>query len=207
MKSVNVMALCMIVSVISFLGFVVENVWLCMTKGYIDNRNMCFPFLLGYGIAILLIYIILGTPKKVWFFGKVIQIQNRVIRGLVYFVGVMICVSVGEILLGTFVEKACGFYWWDYSNLPMHITRYTTIPTSAMFSLLIVIFMELCFAPLYHFFVKWNYHILRGTALVLSVIMMGDFVYNAYKMYKLRGMIRRWRMDTKRSRLYKKLHA
>ena len=60
MKETHILALCMIAAVISFLGFIVENVWLTATKGYIDNRNMCFPFLLGYGIAILLIFIILG---------------------------------------------------------------------------------------------------------------------------------------------------
>ena len=27
-------------AVVSFLGFVVENIWLAMTKGYINNRNM-----------------------------------------------------------------------------------------------------------------------------------------------------------------------
>ena len=41
-------------AVVSFLGFVVENIWLAMTKGYINNRNMNAPFLLGYGLLILL---------------------------------------------------------------------------------------------------------------------------------------------------------
>ena len=34
-------------AVVSFLGFVVENIWLAMTKGYINNRNMNAPFLLA----------------------------------------------------------------------------------------------------------------------------------------------------------------
>lgn len=38
-------------AVVSFLGFVVENIWLAMTKGYINNRNMNAPFLQGYGLA------------------------------------------------------------------------------------------------------------------------------------------------------------
>lgn len=29
---------------VSFLGFVVEDGWLALTKGYIDNRNMHLPF-------------------------------------------------------------------------------------------------------------------------------------------------------------------
>ena len=39
-------------TVVSFLGFVVENVWLAFTKGYIDNRNMALPFLLGSSYTI-----------------------------------------------------------------------------------------------------------------------------------------------------------
>ena len=45
---VDVMALGMIVSVVSFLGFVVENIWLAAIKGYMDNRGVRFPFLIGY---------------------------------------------------------------------------------------------------------------------------------------------------------------
>ena len=70
MEAKSLFALLMVLAVVSFIGFVVENVWLAATKGYMDNRNAFFPFLMGYGIAILLIHIIVGTPKKLWLFGK-----------------------------------------------------------------------------------------------------------------------------------------
>lgn len=206
MKETHILALCMIAAVISFLGFVVENVWLTATKGYIDNRNMCFPFLLGYGIAILLIYIILGTPKKLWLFGKVILIKNKLIKTLLYFLGVMICVSVGEIVIGTFVEKTCHFCWWDYTQLPLHITQYTSIPTSAMFSSLITFFMDYFFVPLFHYFSAWNYNTLHSVASILCAITIGDFLYNSYKMYKTNGPVIRWTRITKGSWLYRQLH-
>ena len=44
----SICALCMNIAFISFLGFCVENLWLAITKGYMDNRNMLFPFLFGY---------------------------------------------------------------------------------------------------------------------------------------------------------------
>jgi hypothetical protein len=31
---------------VSFLGFCLENIWLLLRKGYVDNRNMSLPFLL-----------------------------------------------------------------------------------------------------------------------------------------------------------------
>ncbi|MCM1113511.1 MAG: putative ABC transporter permease [Muribaculum sp.] len=191
----DVIALGMIVSIISFLGFVVENIWLAATKGYVDNRGMCFPFLIGYGVAALMIYGIFGTPQKLCFFKKVIRVQNRMIRLLVYFTEVMLCVCIGEILLGTFVEKVCHFYWWDYSCVPLHLTRYTSIPTSAVYSILITFFMDTLFVPLCSFFQKQNSIIFCIVTVLLLALMVADYLYNVCMMYRTHGMVRRWRIN------------
>lgn len=52
------------ITIISFLGFCVENVWLAFTQKCIDNRNMSLPFLLGYGLAVVGIYFIFRTLKN-----------------------------------------------------------------------------------------------------------------------------------------------
>ncbi|MCM1100998.1 MAG: putative ABC transporter permease [Acetatifactor muris] len=190
----DVMALGTIAVVVSFLGFVVENVWLAVSKGYIDNRGMCFPFLFGYGAAFLMIYMILGTPKKLCFLGRTIRVQNKIIRLLVYIVGVMLCICIGEIMLGIFVEKACHFCWWDYSEIPLHITRYTSIPTSIAYSLIVTLFMEVFSAPLYRFFQQQNFVVLCIVTVLLFTLMTADFIYNAYMMYRTHGLVRRWRV-------------
>ncbi len=207
MKFTNLFALCMVMIIVSMLGFWVENIWLAMTKGYMDNRNMCFPFLIGYGLGMLLILLIIGTPKKMWLFGKLLRIQNRMLRILVYFLVVMMCISVGEVMMGVFVEKVCHFSWWDYSRLPLHITQYTSIPTSMMFASMVTLFMQHCLEPLFYFFVKWDYDVLRTSAIGLLGILMGDFLYNAYLMYQTRGLIDRWRIDMTGNRLYKRIHT
>lgn len=185
-------ALCMIMAVVSFMGFVVENVWLAITKGYIDNRNMEFPFLMGYGMAIIAIYFMFGTPGKMVLFGKELAL-DKCRKKMLYFLVVMLCVSVGEIALGTFVEHTCHVYWWDYSNVPFHITRYTSIPTSILFSGMIVIFMEYVFTPLYAFFLSWDSRILYPMAVVLLIIMLGDLLGAGYRMYKGKRVIRKLR--------------
>lgn len=190
-------ALMMIVAVISFLGFAVENLWLLVTKGYMDNRGMLFPFLIGYGLAVLLIYCLFGTPRKLCFFEKTIRIKSKLLRLLFYFFIVMLCICVGEILLGKLVEKTCHFCWWDYSKLPLHITQYTSIPTSAGFSVLIVIFMNTIFMPLYEYFLSWEDKLLQNTSVILFMLMLSDYIYNAYFMYKKKGMNIRWRIDVK----------
>lgn len=206
MEMKSLLALCMVLAVVSFLGFVVENVWLAATKGYMDNRNAFFPFLFGYGIAILLIYIIVGTPKKLWLFGKVLVIKNRFVKRLLFLLAAILCVCIGEIVLGTLVEKFCHFTWWDYSRLPLHITKYTSVPTSIAFGLLISVFMECCFEPLYVFFMNWKESILWIWAVSITLLMTWDMVYHGIRMYKQCGTTNRWRIDTTDWKVYQRLH-
>ena len=61
----DIYSLGIMVAVISFLGFSLENLWLSLTKGFIDNRNMNAPFLMGYGLLVVGMYLLLGTPE-IW---------------------------------------------------------------------------------------------------------------------------------------------
>ena len=205
MKAVNFFALCMMIALISFLGFVVENLWLLVSKGYMDNRNMVFPFLIGYGLAVIAIYLLFGTPEKICILKKVIGIENRTVSCGIYFLIVMVCISIGEIVLGTVVEKTCHFYWWDYSDLPFHITRYTSIPTSAAFTTIIVFFMGKLFMPIYNWFLLWDKTILAVVSIGLMTIMVVDYVYSAYYMYTKKKMQRRWRREIPDNWFYRKL--
>ena len=81
-------------ALISLLGFIVENLWMLTRSGFIDNRNMNLPFLLGYGLAVVGMYLLIGTPKKGHF--------------LFYFTIVFFMVSFGEIALGFLVESSAA---------------------------------------------------------------------------------------------------
>lgn len=200
----KIFALFMMVAMVSLLGFFVENIWLTVTKGYMDNRNMMFPFLLGYGLAIVAIYLLFGTPEKICILGNVLQIESRSASYGLYFVLVMLCVSVGEIVLGTLVEKTCHFYWWDYSELPLHITRYTSIPTSAAFASIIVFFMGKLYTPVYNRFLEWNPKALMMLSVGLMVMMTADFLYSAYYMYTKKKMNQKWRLEMTGTWFYRK---
>lgn len=195
MKAGSIYALCMVIVFVSFWGFVVENLWLAVVKGYVDNRNMVFPFLIGYGLAILAIYLLFGTPENICLFGKNLYPGSRALAYGIYFLAVMVAVSVGEIILGTVVEKICHFYWWDYSKLPLHITRYTSIPTSIGFSALIVTFMSRVFIPIYQWFLSWNESLLAVVSIGLITILIADYLYSIAYMIMKKQMHRRWRIN------------
>ena len=186
--------LCMMVAVMAFLGWTVENVFMALTCGCIDNRSMYLPFLLGYGIGVVAIYLLLGTPKELRVFGRPIVVDSKIKRIIIYMIEGIILVSVGEIVIGTVVEEVCGFEWWNYSSYPLHVTKYTSLPTSFLFATLITVFMNFCFVPIYNFFEKWNGKVLRVVSIVLMVLMVADFLYAAYQMYETGWLLIRWRI-------------
>ena len=187
----------MVAVVVGLIGFCVENIWLAFSKGFMDNRNMCLPFLLGYGIAMLLVYILFGLPHRPLFFGTKVVIKSSVRRYMYYYLMIVICICVGEILLGKTVEKICGFQWWNYSWIPLHITQYTSIPTSMGFSAIVFLFMRYCLELLMNLFLGLNEKTLVLMSLLFGIILSIDMVYNLYLIYKNGEGTVRWRIEFK----------
>ena len=156
----------------SFLGYVVENIWNYFTNGYVDNRNMFLPFLVGYGIAIWLVYIFFGVPST---------------RKLpLYCVKILLFTTAAEIALGYTVEAICGFHYWDYTSLPLHFTPYASVITSLGFMLVVSLFMNVHFTPLMKLFRKWTEHkAVRILAVLLVVLMAVDLIASFIRMYTL----------------------
>lgn len=196
-----------IIAVISLLGFLTENIWLAFTKGFMDNRNMLFPFLLGDGLAAIAMYALFGTPTNPSFFGKTLEFDSRFLSICYYMFIVFSCVCVGELILGNVVEKIFQIEWWNYTRLPLHIGKYTSVPTSLGFASIITLFMHFCFMPLQNFFMKWDYKILFVIAILLMGIMTLDFLHSGIYMMRHKSLMKLWRVDMKGSKIYTLLHT
>ncbi len=177
-------------ALISFLGFDLENIWLLFTKGFMDNRNMHLPFLFGYGLLVVGMYLVFGTPQNVRFLGHSIQAQ---FPRAAYFFMAFVAVSVGELMLGHFVHRFFGFDYWNYEWIPLHLTKYTSVPTSAGFALIITAFMYFVFPKVMEMisrgdsvFIKW-----LGIALVAAMVL--DFAVSFTQMYKSQSLNSLWR--------------
>ncbi len=189
----DVYALGIMTAVVSFLGFVVENVWLAITKGYINNRNMNAPFLLGYGILMVVFYLVLGTPNKMMLpKGIRGRIKSRG-RYLLYFLCAFVAVCVAEIALGEIVERLCHIEYWNYSNLPMHMTKYTSVPTSIVFAAMITFFMGVCFEPLMNLICHIDPRWMKIISIILMVIMLSDFFVSFGIMIKKKNYFLKWK--------------
>lgn len=195
MNKINRFALIIVLVIVSFLGFCTENIFLSWSVRYIDNRNMVLPFLWGYGLSILAIFLIFGTPDNPKLLKKQLDFGSSATNLLYYFTASFLCVCVGEVLLGYAVEYGLGIIWWDYTRLPLHITRYTSIPTSLCFATLITVFMKFFFYPLVILCSKVNPLVLKALAVflvfVLSVDMLNSFLY----MLNRHEILNLWRID------------
>lgn len=170
-----------VVVVCSFIGFVIENAWIGIRYGFFDNRNMNLPFLLGYGLAVVIFYLVLGLPEEG--------------TDLRYFAEVFVLVSLGEILLGMTVEKICGIYYWDYSALPLHLTRYTSMFTSIGFAYIITLFMRNCLPRIMNFFEGCLSLEFGSFSLVSFVVLVVDFFVSFGYMKKHRDFYRKWKVS------------
>lgn len=183
-----------LVIIVSFMGFAVENIWLALTKGYINNRNMQLPFLLGYGLAMVAIYILFGIPSEMKLLNRFPVKASRLAKYLLYFLCVMLCISIGEIILGMVTEKFCNIEYWNYSLIPLHITKYTSVPTSMGFAAMVTLFMEKAFPLLMDKLSGLDTRAVCVVTCVLLVMMLADFVISYGHMIKTQNFNEKWRI-------------
>ena len=180
-------------AVIAFLGFCLENIWLAIRKGYIDNRNMSLPFLMGYGAAVIGIYFVFGTHNKPSVL--ITMLASHGYERILYIADIFLAVSIGEITLGKTVEHLCGIRYWDYSSLPMHITPYTSVPTSLCFTVIIVLYMDKCFIQLAGRLDSLPAYPAFAAGSMVFGLMAIDLVRSFYVMYRTRALNERWRIQ------------
>lgn len=182
------------VILISFFGFCFENIWMLFRHSLVDNRNMFLPFLLGYGLFVVALYHIFGVPDRILNKYKI----NSPVRYVIYMAIIFVLVSVGEIALGFFVEWVCGFHYWDYTSIPLHLTRYTSIPTSIGFALVISLFMGYAFIPLQKMIKKKSKKVPILILVFILAILIIDMNFSFKKMKVNKGHNRIWAFVVKK---------
>ncbi len=187
-------SLCLVIALVSFCGYLVETIFVALTLGYIDNRNMMLPFLFGYGLGMAGIWGAFGTPTEPRFFGIRVRPAKMGLRVLYYAAVVFLFVSLGEALFGIFVEEVFHITWWDYSGIPLHVTKFTSVPTGLGFTALIMGFIHFAFERLLGLFSRMNRTLLSTLAVVLMVALCVDFIASGVQMYLTEDFVVYWRL-------------
>ena len=162
----SISAYAVMLTLVSFLGFLIENTWIVLTEGFVDNRNMNAPFLIGYGVIVLLIYRFMGTPEQLT---GILQFARGWTRH--------------------------GRISWSYEALPLHITRYTSLPTSVSFAFLIVFFMGIVYTPAMKWITRVDNRVLRVVSLLLVLLLVLDCGSCFLYMRNHRNFYYRWKIQ------------
>lgn len=180
----------------SGLGFWVENLFRLATKGILDSRHQFFPFLFAYGLAIFVLYAIFGTPQRMRFFGvRLFAAQtkaNAARRALVYFLLLFFSIFFGEMGFGLLCERVSGVHFWDYSDIPLHVTRYTSVPTCLLFSAGILLLMRFVFEPLMRQLSRIPLSAARPISIVLCTLIFADFLVMSVCLYAFKMLPEYW---------------
>lgn len=188
--------LCAILTVIiiaSFIGFCVENLWILLRHGFIDNRGMRLPFLFGYGIACIAMYLCFGLPDSPKFFS--IEITNTSYTHLIYAIFLFVAIMIGESMLGHIIEFFTSIQWWDYSSIPFHIGRYTSVPTSIGFTFGAFIFFDKLFPALYDMGEKIYSAGLSGVIIIVTTLLLLDNIHALTYMHKYHHTYSSWKYE------------
>lgn len=179
--------------IISFIGFCFEDLWMVFRYSLLDNRNMFLPFLFGYGLFIIVLYYVFGTPKKIFNKYEFCKPINYIIYIIICFIGV----SIGELSLGIIIEKIFNFNYWDYSSIPLHFTRYTSVPTSLGFSLIITFFMNYLYIPLQNKIKNISKRIPTFLVIIVFLALIIDMSISYYNMVNNGGRNVIWMINLK----------
>lgn len=163
------------------IGYWVENLFRLFSKGILDSRNQILPFLFCYSIAMWALYFALGTPKKSRIFNhKIISddsIKSQRLSVLCYFLISFFFIFFGEIVVGTMFEKISGIQLWNYSGIPLHMTQYTSVPTTIALSTGVIVLMEYFFTPLMNAIHKLKKKTVLKIDYILGGLIIIDWLY------------------------------
>lgn len=116
---------------VSFIGWIGENTVKLISSSTIDSRFHILPFISPYALIPFALHIMLGDPDNIKFFGKSLfrkkSLKSRIASNFITYFVICTAVFLGEFLVGNLWEKFFGVKLWDYSNQPLHLTRYVSI--------------------------------------------------------------------------------
>lgn len=177
---VRASTLFLICYIAAFLGWWVENIFRSFSAGVFDSRHQLLPFLGAYGFGIFVMFFIFGTPTEMRVFKKRIlperTAKNHILRGVIYCALMFVLILFGEMGMGMLFEKVFGVKAWNYTSIPLHITRYTSIPTTLAFTAGIFLLMQFAFPHAVKLIDKIPDKTAFVLALVLGILIAADWL-------------------------------
>lgn len=165
--------------VVSFIGFIAENVCKAIGSGIIDDRHQILPFLFAHGFGIIVLYLVFDVPSSMRLFKhKIFKDDSKTsitIKHIAYYFIIFFFIFFGEIMVGMIYEKLCGVVAWNYTSVPLHVTKYTSIPTTFGYTTCVYLIMRYVFPFCNYLLEKMPRKTSRFIVGLLFVLVVCDF--------------------------------
>ncbi len=162
---------------LSFLGWLWEMLFMLLAyKKFADRGFLSLPICPIYGITIMLAFYLFGTPHRGRYALK--RIKPAFWRYAFYLFFAFLLPTVAELIVGLFYHKVYGVRLWNYSNRPLHIGGYVSLPISLSWAVALTLFMRIFFLPMRNFFQSAKTKPAVISASILFVAALADFIYN-----------------------------
>ncbi len=155
----------LVFTIAAIAGYFIETGFVFLSVGKIVKRGMLIgPYCPIYGFGALILYSCFYNIKS--------SIKN-----------IPLIFLMASLILGSF-ELVCGIGFkyilniemWNYSDKPLNILNYTTVPILIGWGILGTIYVFLIHPIILKFVNKFKPSIMRKIALVISVIFICDFI-------------------------------
>ena len=157
----------------SFLGWAFETVITRLQTGkFYDRGFMYMPFCPIYGVSLIIVYFLLGTPNEGR--GLLKNEENPVKRQLLYLPFAFFIPTAAELLVGFFFDALFGVSLWSYSGLPLNFRGYISLPISLGWMALVFLFMKYLFSPFKTLVFKTPKGVAIGLSSLLFIALVAD---------------------------------
>ena len=121
--------LLLIAILVSHLGWIMEMLLFYFSFDVIADRGfVTLPFCPIYGITVVVIYLLIGTPRSG---GALLSgLSPSGVRVLLYFVSATLIPTLTELIGGEIMEKISGRVLWDYTSMKYNIGKYISLESS-----------------------------------------------------------------------------
>lgn len=165
----------------AFIGWIAENVSKIIIGGAFDSRFHLLPFIGIYAVIPFSFHIALGNPDSLAPFGKRLFKENsrksRIISNIVCYVSICAAVFLGELIVGNAWDILFGVKLWNYSNLPLHLTRYTSVVSTFGFGTGAYLLFKFMCIPLYKLLKnKFSYTAAKWIVMTLGTLIFLDMM-------------------------------
>lgn len=163
---------------VSFLGWIVENIFRAFCNRTIDSRFHLLPFLSPYGLIVFAFYLLLGEPDDLAVFGKHVFRQKSkatiILSNIIAWVGMCLAVFLGELAVGNFWYYVTGVELWHYCN-GICVTQFTGVCQSLGYGSATYALFRFGYHPaVKRVLVKVPYNVAKVVSLVLGTLIIAD---------------------------------